>query len=187
MLEDRRGRAAGRIALALGVALLPIACGDDDGVGGPPAVEATIIDVKSPAFADAGTIPKRFTCSGADVSPPLEWSKLPARAKEIAVLVEDVDADGFAHWIVLQVPPNVGRIAEGRPPAGSVEGENGFGDRGWGGPCPPERDSPHRYVFAVYGLDEPLGLGEDASPKDVHAAIREHTLGRGATIGRFGR
>jgi len=176
-----------RVVAVATVALLVAGCGDDDGGGGPPAAEARIIDVGSPAFADAGTIPERYTCSGEDVSPPLEWSKLPARTKEIAVLVEDVDADGFAHWIVLRIPPSVDRFAEGSAPAGTVEAENGFGDRGWGGPCPPEGDSPHRYVFAVYGLDEPLGLGEDASQKDVHAAIREHTIGRGATIGNFGR
>ena len=180
-------RAAVHVLVVAAAALLAIGCGDDDDGGGPPAVEARIIDVRSPAFPDAGTIPDRFTCSGADVSPPLEWSSLPARTKEIAVLVEDVDADGFAHWIVLGVPPRVDHIAEGRPPAGSVEGENGFGDRGWRGPCPPEGDSPHRYVFAVYGLDEPLGLDADASQKEAHAAIREHTIGRGATIGRFGR
>lgn len=180
-------RAAARVVAAAAVALPVAGCGDDDGGGGPATVESRIVDVRSPAFADAGPIPKRYTCSGANISPPLRWAKLPARAKEIAVLVEDVDADGFAHWIVLRIPPKVERLAEGSPPAGSVEAENGFGDRGWGGPCPPEGDSPHRYVFAVYGLDEPLGLGEDASQEDVHAAIREHTIGRGATIGRFGR
>jgi Raf kinase inhibitor-like YbhB/YbcL family protein len=180
-------RTAAVVAALLGAALSVLGCGDDDGDGGPPAVEARSIDVRSPAFADAGTIPRRFTCSGAEVSPPLEWSKLPARTKEIALLVEDVDADGFAHWIVLQIPPRVDRFAEGTPPAGSVEGENGFGENGWGGPCPPEGDEPHKYVFAVYGLDEPLGLGQGASRDEVHAAIREHTIGRGATIGNFGR
>lgn len=181
-------RTAAVVAALLGAALAAAGCGDDDdGGGGPPAVEARIIHVRSPAFADAGTIPKRFTCSGADVSPPLEWSKLPARTKEVALLVEDADADSFAHWIVLRIPPGVDHIAEGKPPSGSVEGENGFGDNGWGGPCPPEGDAPHKYVFAIYGLDEPLGLDEGASRDDVHAAIREHTIGRGATVGRFGR
>ena len=167
--------------------LTPLACGDDDGAGGPPSVGAKRIEVRSPAFADAGTIPKRFTCSGADTSPPLAWDKVPARTREIAVLVEDVDADGFAHWILLQVPPAVDHFAEGRPPAGAVQAENGFGDRRWGGPCPPEGGGPHRYVFAVYALDEPLGLDADASLDDIHAAIREHILARGATVGRFGR
>ena len=178
-------RAVALVALVAG--LTPLGCGDDDGAGGPPSAGARLMNVRSPAFADAGTIPKRFTCSGEDVSPPLEWDKLPARTKEIAVLVEDVDADGFAHWIVMRVPPSVDHFAEGRPPAGSVEAENGFGDRSWGGPCPPEGGSPHRYVFAVYGLDEPLGLGADSSQREVHEAIRQRTLGRGATVGRFGR
>ena len=174
-------------ALACVVALATGCGDDDDGVGGPPRVEAHIVDVRSPAFADTGTIPKRYTCSGEDTSPPLEWSRLPARTKEIAVLVEDLNADGFAHWVVLGIPPRVDHFAEGRAPEGSVEAENGFGDRGWGGPCPPEGDSPHRYVFAVYGLDKPLGLDADASLEQVHAAIREHTVGGGTTIGRSGR
>ena len=70
-------------ALACAVAVAT-GCGDDDGAGGPPRVEAHIVNVRSPAFADRGTIPKRFTCSGEDTSPPLEWSRLPARTKEIA-------------------------------------------------------------------------------------------------------
>ena len=168
-------------------ALVAGGCGDDDGAGAPPSAGARTVQVRSPAFADSGTIPKRFTCSGEDVSPPLEWDRLPARTKEIAALVEDVDADGFAHWIVLGIPPRVDHFAEGSPPAGSVEAENGFGDQGWGGPCPPEGNSPHRYVFAVYALDQPLGLDAEASQRDVHDAIREHTLARGATVGRFAR
>ena len=169
-------------------AILAIGCGDDDdGVGGPPAVETKIVKVRSPAFADTGTIPERYTCSGEDTSPPLRWAPLPSRTREIAVLVEDLDADGFPHWIVLGIPPSVTHFAEGGAPAGSVEAENGFGDRGWGGPCPPEGDSPHRYVFAVYGLNEPLGLEADSSQRQAHNAIREHTVARGATVGTFGR
>jgi Raf kinase inhibitor-like YbhB/YbcL family protein len=177
----------GAALVCVAAALLGPGCGDDDGAGGPPSAGSRLVEVRSPAFADSGTIPKRFTCSGADVSPPLEWDRLPARTKEIAVLVEDVDADGFAHWIVLGIPPGVDHFAEGRPPANSVEAENGFGDRGWGGPCPPEGKGPHRYVFAVYALDEPLGLDAGASQREVHEAIREHTLARGATVARFGR
>jgi Raf kinase inhibitor-like YbhB/YbcL family protein len=178
--------AAARAAAWIVAGALLVGCGDDDG-SGPPAADAKHIAVTSPAFPDAGTIPKRFTCSGEDVSPPLEWSKLPGRTREIALLVEDLDAEGFAHWIVLGIPPSVDHLAEGSAPAGSVEAENGFGDRGWGGPCPPEGDDPHRYIFAVYGLDDALELGEDASKSQVHAAIREHAIGRGAVIGRFGR
>jgi hypothetical protein len=102
----------------IGAVVLLAGCGGDD-TSRPPAPEARIINVSSPAFPDAGTIPKRFTCSGEDVSPPLEWSKLPGRTRELALLVEDVDADGFAHWIVLGMAPTVDHFAEGSAPPGS--------------------------------------------------------------------
>jgi Raf kinase inhibitor-like YbhB/YbcL family protein len=101
--------------------------------------------------------------------------------------VEDVDADRFVHWTVLGIPAEVGQMAEGRTPGGATETENGFGDRGWGGPCPPEGDEPHRYVFALYAADTPLGLSEDASPDEVREALAEHAISRGTLTGRFGR
>ena len=145
------------------------------------------MSLSSTAFGDGDTIPARFTCSGAGASPPLAWSGVPGDAQELALLVEDPDADGFRHWTVLAIPPSVTAIAAGKAPAGAVETENGFGDRGWGGPCPPEGDAPHRYVFTLYALHAPLGFGADASAGDVRAAIAEHALARGRLTGRFGR
>ena len=121
------------------------------------------------------------------MSPPLSWSAVPDGAKNLALLVEDPDADRFPHWTVLAIPPAEEGIAAGRTPRGAVETENGFGDRGWGGPCPPEGDPPHRYVFTLYALDAPLGLGADASADEVRRAVGEHALARGKLTGRFGR
>jgi Raf kinase inhibitor-like YbhB/YbcL family protein len=121
------------------------------------------------------------------VSPPLAWSGIPDRARELALLVDDPDADRFPHWTVLAIPPADDGIATGRTPRGAVETENGFGDRGWGGPCPPEGEPPHRYVFTLYALDATLELGGDASPDDVRRAVRDHALARGTLTGRFGR
>ena len=78
-------------------------------------------------------------------------------------------------------------IAEGRVPPGSIQTENSFGDRGWGGPCPPEGDEPHRYRFALYAVRRPLGLGEEASPDEVRGAVADSALARGTLTGRFGR
>jgi Raf kinase inhibitor-like YbhB/YbcL family protein len=72
-------------------------------------------------------------------------------------------------------------------PDDAIETDNSFGDRGWGGPCPPDGDPPHRYVFAVYALRAPLDLDESASPDEVRAALAQQALARGVLTGRFDR
>jgi Raf kinase inhibitor-like YbhB/YbcL family protein len=141
----------------------------------------------STAFDDGGTIPRRFTCSGEDVSPPLEIRGLPQDARELALIVEDPDADRFVHWSVVGISSEAASFETGRVPAGAVQTKNGFGDAKWGGPCPPEGDEPHRYTFVIYALDATLGLGADASADEVRDAIDEHALGRGTLTGKFGR
>ena len=173
--------------ICLGAVALLAGCGGGDKPSEPLPTAPATITLSSPAFDDGGTIPDRFTCSGKGVSPPLRWSGVPAKARELALLVEDPDADRFVHWTLLAIPPQTDGLAAGRTPAGSIETENGFGDKGWGGPCPPESKNPHRYVFSLYATDAPLDLGDDASPDEVRSAVAEHALARGTLTGRFGR
>ena len=173
-------------AACIGVVLLT-GCGGGDKPSEPLPEASAQITLASPAFRDDGAIPKRFTCSGEGVSPALQWTGVPGAARELDLLVEDEDAERFVHWGLLGIQPSVHRIPVGRAPAGTVEIENGFGDHEWGGPCPPEGDSPHRYVFALYATDAPLGLDESATPDDVHSALADHAIARGTLTGRFGR
>ena len=174
------------IALLL-LAALPAGCGGGDKPSEPLPEAARSMTVTSPAFRDGGSIPKRFTCDGDDRSPPLRWSGVPVGARELALVVEDPDADRFVHWTLLRIRADAAGIDEGRAPAGALQTENSFGKRGWGGPCPPEGDDPHRYVFALYASEVPLPLSEDSSPDDVRAALSDHALARGTLSGRFGR
>lgn len=41
------------------------------------------------------------------------------------------------------------------------------------------RTEPHRYVFALYATDAPLGLDAGASPDDVRSALSERAIGDG--------
>ena len=141
----------------------------------------------SSAFADGATIPTRFTCSGANVSPPLEIAGLPEDKAELALIVDDPDADGYVHWSVVGISEEAASFGAGKVPAGAVQTENSDGKPEWTGPCPPEGDDPHRYAFTIYALDDTLDLGADASPDDVREAIDGHALARGTLTGRFGR
>jgi Raf kinase inhibitor-like YbhB/YbcL family protein len=161
-------------------------CGGDNPSKELPEAPAAM-RLASTAFDDGGTIPERFTCSGENVSPPLGILDPPAKTRELALVVEDPDADRFVHWSVLGIAPDTALIGAGKVPAGAVQTENGFGDKRWGGPCPPEDDEPHRYLFAIYALDAHLGLDADASADEVRDAIGEHALARGTLTGRFGR
>src|SRR6185312_10219684 len=58
-------------------------------VAGPPPSAPNRIALTSPAFKAGGTIPKRYSCDGANVSPPLRWRRVPGDARELALLVED--------------------------------------------------------------------------------------------------
>ena len=174
-------------AICTGAALLLVGCGGGDKPSEPLPKAPAALNLSSAAFQDGGTIPTRFTCSGRDFSPPLRWSDIPRGTRAFAVLMQDVDADRFLHWSVLDIPSALHRLAEGRVPPEVVETKNSFGDTGWGGPCPPEGDDPHRYVFAIYALDETLGLDGGASPDDVQSAVADHAVGRGTLTGLFGR
>ncbi len=176
-----------RMALTLAVGAALAGCGGG-ATPGPelPATKATMT-LTSAAFSAGGPIPERFTCDGAGTSPPLDWSGVPPGARELALVVEDADAQRFLHWTVLGLPPTATALPAGRVPAGVVQPRNGFGDPGWGGPCPPKGAAPHHYVFSVYALDAPLGLHAGAAPDTVGRALAAHAIARGELVGTYAR
>ena len=171
----------------LGLALA--ACGGGDRVEGPPPSAPDRITLTSRAFADGGTIPKRYSCDGDEVSPPLAWTGVPDDARELALLVEDPDAPGgtFVHWALFNVPAETRGLAEDDVPANARQGKNSAGKAAYAGPCPPEGDAPHHYVFTLYALKSGLDLADGAAAGDVRAAVAKAALARGQLIGRFGR
>ena len=163
------------------------ACGDDDTPSGDLPEAKASMRLTSPAFADGATIPKQFTCSGNEVSPPLQIRDLPENTDELALIVDDPDADGYVHWSVIGIEPETSAFKTNSVPAGAVQTQNSSGKAEYAGPCPPEGDDPHRYVFTIYSLEDTLALGADASPDDVRGAIDGHALAKGVLTGKFGR
>lgn len=150
--------------------------------------------ITSSAFAPHGTIPARYTCDGAQVSPPLTITGTPAEAQSLVLIVSDPDvptavrASGtFLHWLVYDIPPGVTELPEGVQIG--IAGENDAGAHGYAGPCPPPQYEPreHRYDFALYALNTTLGLAPGASKQDVMDALAGHVIAEAHLVGRYAR
>ncbi|HEX5417509.1 MAG TPA: YbhB/YbcL family Raf kinase inhibitor-like protein [Chloroflexota bacterium] len=147
----------------------------------------------SSAFAADELIPKRFTCDGADQSPPLAWSDPPAGTRSLALIVEDPDAPGgtFIHWVIYYLSFDKNELPAGVPkqaelPDGARQGRNSFRRVGYGGPCPPP-GTPHHYHFRLFALDAPSALTPGASASELRSAMNGHVVGEAELIGLYGR
>jgi Raf kinase inhibitor-like YbhB/YbcL family protein len=146
------------------------------------------ITVSSAAFGAGGTIPRRYTCAGENLSPPLRWSGVPQGTAGIALVVDDPDAPSgtFVHWLLIGLDPATGGLAEGAVPAGARQLPNSAGDAAWTGPCPPG-GPVHHYRFTVYAVGEQPQLAGDADPGAAVEAIEAVATARGRLVGTFGR
>jgi hypothetical protein len=156
------------------------------------------IEIASPVFSSGSAIPLRYTADGADVSPPLEWTAVPASAVELCLIVDDPDAprtDPWVHWLVYTIPADSTGLPEGisRDPdalqaaGGLREGRNDFGEKGYGGPAPPRGHGIHHYEFKLYALDSDLGLGDGATKQELLEAMSGHVLAQGLLVGTYER
>lgn len=142
--------------------------------------------LESPAFELNQMIPKRYTCEGENLSPPLKFGELPNGTKSLVLIVDDPDAPmgTFDHWVAWNIPGNLHELKEGAKLA--EEGTNGFGEKGYKGPCPP-KGKPHRYFFTLFALDRELDLPLGSSKAAVKNAMKGHILGTAQTIGLYQR
>lgn len=139
-----------------------------------------------------------FGCTGKNISPALAWSGAPAGTKSFALLVHDPDAPtggaGWWHWLMVNIPANVMSLAKNAGtadgsnlPAGTVQISTDFGSPGWGGPCPPVGDKPHRYIFTLYALGVDNLDVSGASASLAGYMINGNAIGKATFTGMFGR
>lgn len=149
------------------------------------------MELISTAFKQGGAIPDKYTCKGQNIPPALAWKDVPGEASVLALVVEDPDAPSgtFTHWIAWNIDPAEGGLPEGPPATEQVDGillgENDFGKKGYGGPCPPRDHGPHRYFFRLYALDTPLELGEGATKQEFIRAIEGHVIDQAELLGLY--
>ena len=180
----------------LGQALRPLRAGPGKLAIADPALGAfEKLDLTSPAFADGGRLPERFTADGEGVSPPITWRDPPAGAMRLALLVEDADSptpQPLVHAVVWDLVAEAGRLAEGAiaPDDGSGPdvGRNSYRQEGWLPPDPPTGHGEHRYAFQLFALDATApDPGMNPGRSAVMEAMRGHVVAAGLLIGTYSR
>ncbi|NGX42398.1 MAG: putative lipoprotein LppC [Chlamydiae bacterium] len=154
--------------------------------GGLMATEKRELQITSTAFKHNATIPRKYTCEGVDVSPPLSIGNAPDAVKSYAIIVDDPDAPmgTFVHWVAWNIDPTAISLNEGESiPA---EGRNDFRQDRYRGPCPPP-GSPHRYFFKVFALDTQLDISKGSTRDELVAAMDGHILSYGELVGIYQR
>ena len=167
-----------------------------------PALAADL-SFTSPILKENGKIGNEqvysgFGCTGGNISPELQWQNAPQDTKSFAVTLYDPDAptgSGWWHWVIFNIPSsvnklpaNAGKPGSGSAPKGSVQSLTDFGQPGYGGPCPPVGDKPHRYIFTVYALKvDHLPLKEDASGAMAGFYLNQNALAKATLTAYYGR
>ena len=151
------------------------------------------MEVTSSAFQAGQKIKTKYTCEGADISPPLQWSGVPAGTKGLALICDDPDAPAgtWVHWVLYDLPITATDLAVNVPaletlPSGAKQGINDFKRVGYGGPCPPP-GKPHRYYFKLYALDAALLLKPRATKQELLRAMDGHILAEARLSGNYQR
>jgi Raf kinase inhibitor-like YbhB/YbcL family protein len=142
-------------------------------------------------WEDEGAIDPKYTCEqtggtpGTGASPALSWSGVPAETDNLALLVTDLSANGFVHWAMVGLDPTLTSLPEGLADTVAVQGTNGFGKKGWSGPCPPAGSGEHEYLVQVYALDQDLGLTPGFDATDAIPQIESASIAAVSLVGRF--
>jgi len=138
--------------------------------------------ITSPSFTEESDIPVKFSCKGENMNPEIGIGSLPEETKSLAIIVEDPDAPRgvFDHWVVWNLQPRSPIVENSKD---GVQGNNGKGETGYAGPCPPS--GTHRYQFKVYALDSMLDLPVGTNKKNLMNAMKEHVVAGGELTGMF--
>ena len=140
---------------------------------------------------DFKEFPDKYTCNGLNISPKIEISGIDKKAKSIAIIMYDIDAD-FTHWLIwnikaeekLTIPEGIPKQRGIKEPIEAIQGKNDFGKIGYDGPCPPS--GKHRYYFYVYVLDDFLDLNGGATKEELEKKMEGHIIQKGYAIATYG-
>ena len=188
-------------AVAVVAAMVLGACSTDDGrTMKPPRGDqgesialATTTLAPSPSamtvtgpWSSGSAIDARYTCAGLNTSPPLSWTAGPTETKSYAVVLTDLDAPDYIHWIVANIDPTTMAVGEGVVPNAAIAATNSADAIGYAGPCPPE-GSTHTYDITVYALGQMIEAQNGDDVETMLAAIESAQIATASTSFTFTR
>lgn len=152
------------------------------------------MNLTSSAFLPFTDIPRLYTCQGADQSPPLSWTGVPAQAKSLVLIIDDPDAPDphapkmtWVHWLLYNIPPSTTGLNSGADdlPAGTLSGLNDAKNTRYHGPCPPI--GRHRYFHKLYALDTVLPDLHNPTKAILEKAMQGHVIAQCELIGTYAK
>jgi len=141
----------------------------------------------SSAFEHNTKIPRKYTCDGENVNPPIHFLEVPDDAKSLVLIMDDPDAPAkvWVHWVVYNINPQTSEVKENSIPQDGIEGMTDFGKPGYGGPCPPS--GTHRYFLKLYALDTALDIPRNATKQMVEEKMQDHIIDKAELISLYSR
>ena len=144
--------------------------------------------LSSDEFKDKDVIPKKYGYKNGNNSPPLKISSVPENAISLALIMDDPDAMGavgkiWVHWILWNINPKITRFEENSIPSDCIEGETDFGEIGYGGPAPPDKE--HTYIFKLYALDQKLNIAKGSTKMQLEESMKNHIIAETKLEGRY--
>ncbi len=148
------------------------------------------MEIKIQEFKDRGDIPSRHSCDGKDSIPTITIKNIPTKTASLVLIINDPDAtdgDTWDHCLLFNIPPETKEIHTKNIDS-FQSGANSWGKAGYGGPCPPRGDNPHRYYFTLYALDSELTFKKPLpNSEQIRQTMKKHTLKEASYMGLYGR
>jgi len=144
--------------------------------------------LESEAFDNGEVIPRKYGYKNGNQSPPLRISGIPENTSSLVLIMDDPDAVGVAgkvwvHWVLWNIDPSTLELKENSIPSDCLEGETDFGEIGYGGPAPPDKE--HTYIFKLFALDQKLDANKGSTKKQIEEAMKNHIVAETKLKGRY--
>ena len=144
--------------------------------------------LESSAFKNGGVIPQKYGYKHGNTSPPLKINEIPKNTISLVLIMDDPDAMGavgkvWVHWVVWNIEPKNSKFEENSIPSNCIEGETDFGEIGYGGPAPPDKE--HTYIFKLYALDTKLEINQNSTKTNIEDAIKNHIIEETILKGKY--